>query len=174
MKQQTSKITVRLDAKTEKILRDRAREENITVSDYIRQCVTGERNELDKMIKSRISAQVASINDNLEASAANINANISALREQIEEMQFRFYATWVFFSKPRKEIESVDNVLFEVENIAAEIMQQDKEMEAREKEKAQEEKLIAECKEYWESLTEEEQKALMEKLEAEERRNSGM
>ena len=136
MSNQNNVYTLRMDTKTAQYVKSRAAELKISISDYIRQCVTGERNDLDKMTKMRVGAQVESINDNLEAIAKNINANISALSEQIEEMQYRFYATWLFFSKPRKEIESVDNVLYEVENITAEIMKQDKELEAKEREQA--------------------------------------
>lgn len=131
-----NRITIRFDEKTGKYIDLMAKEYQMSKADFVRKCVCGERNDLDKMTKMRISSQVDSIKDDMAASAANINANISALREQIEEMQYRIYATWVFFSKPRKEIESVDNVLYEVENITAEIMKQDKELEAKEREQA--------------------------------------
>ena len=117
----SNRLNLRLDEATLKKLEEGAKESKTNVSDYVRQILEGERNELDKMTKARVTAQVASLQKNLDAQTAALESKLKSMNDLILEMQYRFYATWIFFSKPREEIEKTKNVVIAVDEIAAHI-----------------------------------------------------
>ena len=90
--------TIRFDKETDNFIEAKAKEMKISVAEYVRRCVAGEGNELDKMTKARVTAQVASLQKNLDAQTAALESKLKAMNDLILEMQYRFYATWIFFS----------------------------------------------------------------------------
>ena len=121
MSQVNNVRTVRFDSETDKFLKEKAKRLKIPVSEYIRRRITGEETELDKVTKLRVTAQVASLREDLNAQTAALESKLKAMSDLILEMQYRFYATWIFFSKPREEIEKTKNVVIAVDEIAAHI-----------------------------------------------------